>query len=175
MLRTHLLRLPVRCASLASPESHSCIRLVAKRLYTRHPESSTVKGWKYYKSLLQDKPFSHLTSFIILHELTAVIPIASFYYFQSAFDVNIPVPSFILEGTDKFVNWAISSMVDPSSQEGNFDKPLVILRLGTAYGIVKMLMPLRLILSFYLTPWFARAFVEPCTQASRRLLGLVKK
>ena len=42
-------------------------------------------------------------------------------------------------------------------------------RFATAYAITKALLPLRLILSVWTTPWFARISVIPFTNAVRRI------
>ena len=42
-------------------------------------------------------------------------------------------------------------------------------RLATAYAITKALLPLRLILSVWATPWFARVAIVPSTNLIRRI------
>lgn len=42
-------------------------------------------------------------------------------------------------------------------------------RVGTAWAITKALLPLRLVLSVWATPWFARTAVIPITNAVKRV------
>lgn len=48
------------------------------------------------------------------------------------------------------------------------------MRLGTAYAITKALLPLRLMLSLWATPWFARVSVVPVMSRVKRLFGWQK-
>ncbi len=45
-------------------------------------------------------------------------------------------------------------------------------RVATAWAIVKALLPLRIILSVWATPWFARVSVIPLTNFVKRAVGL---
>lgn len=42
-------------------------------------------------------------------------------------------------------------------------------RLGTAYAVVKIAMPVRMAVSIAAAPWFARWAVEPVRDAGRRM------
>jgi len=47
----------------------------------------------------------------------------------------------------------------------------LVVELGTAYAITKALLPLRLVVSVWCTPWFARWTVLPVTGAMKRMFG----
>lgn len=51
----------------------------------------------------------------------------------------------------------------------------VLVEVGAAWAITKALLPLRLVLSVWGTPWFARWFVLPVTGRIGRLFGRGKK
>lgn len=50
----------------------------------------------------------------------------------------------------------------------------VVVELATAYAITKALLPLRLVVSVWATPWFARWSVLPVTNRLGRLFGRKK-
>ncbi len=47
-------------------------------------------------------------------------------------------------------------------------------RLATSYAIVKVLLPVRIILSIWATPWFARNFIIPLNTVGKRFLSSTK-
>lgn len=47
----------------------------------------------------------------------------------------------------------------------------VVVEFATAYAITKMLLPLRIVLSVWATPWFARKTVIPASNLIKRLFG----
>lgn len=50
-----------------------------------------------YLARLQKAPASYLTSFLVLHELTAIVPLPILYYTISTTEIQIPVPEASLE------------------------------------------------------------------------------
>ncbi|KAF7504784.1 hypothetical protein GJ744_001717 [Endocarpon pusillum] len=166
-------------------------------------------------SALHNAPLTHITAFLILHELTAVIPlfglVAAFHYFQW-------LPPFFAEGkwvvvgVEKFGNYfrrkgwidagdkkgaekwvesrdaetaemkrskaRIAQMMDRIRGEQDETKPQrrgifskwwvrgesgtrLVVEFATAYAVVKVLLPLRLVVSVWGSPWFARWTVVP--------------
>ncbi|KAJ3370136.1 hypothetical protein GGF31_004755 [Allomyces arbusculus] len=101
-------------------------------------------GWRKYAVEFKQKPGSHLTgtaakTFLVLHELTAVVPLPIVYYGLTWAGLSVPVPDSLLEESNakirrviKYYGWDI----EPNSQ--------AMVNMVAAYAIVKALMPLRL-------------------------------
>lgn len=116
-------------------------------------------------------PVSHVTAFIILHELTAIVPLVGFWYvlhryhdlFMSA---SLDLPAWAIEKGTK--------VIDKAMADWNFDdyslndKMRFIMEGAYAYVIVKALFPVRLAASLLGMPWFARWFVLPFTKMFSR-------
>ncbi len=166
-------------------------------------------------SALHNAPLTHITAFLILHELTAVVPlfglVGAFHYFQW-------LPPFFAEGkwvvigVEKFGNYfrrkgwidagdkkeaeeliesgdaekvemkkskgRVATIMDRIRGEQDETKPKrkgifskwwirgesgtrLVVEFATAYAVVKMLLPLRLVVSVWGAPWFARWTVVP--------------
>jgi hypothetical protein len=99
--------------------------------------------WKQAKAQFKNSPKTHLTSFLILHEVSALLPIPLVYLGLSSFDVKIPFPSDLL----LVANQKVSKLLD------FFNFPILesdsqtLLHWASAYLLVKSLMPLRIGLS----------------------------
>lgn len=129
---------------------------------------------------LRNAPISHISAFLILHELTAVIPLfglaGAFHYFNWL-PPYISDLKWFKDGTERFGNYARKKgWVKEESRGGRWfgrgeSGVRVIVELATAYAIVKVLLPLRLVLSVWATPWFARWTVLPVVGRVRGLFG----
>ncbi|KAF2725230.1 hypothetical protein K431DRAFT_281180 [Polychaeton citri CBS 116435] len=134
---------------------------------------------------LRTAPFSHITAFLLLHELTAVIPLfglaAGFHYYDW-------LPPYISEGawvrawSEKFGNYLRKK--GWLGEEGKWKykwfgrgegSVRIAVELATAYAITKALLPIRLVISVWLTPSFAKWTVLPLTAFAGRILGMNKK
>lgn len=149
---------------------------------------------------LRKAPVSYVVSFAILHELTAVVPLAAlvagFHYFRW-------LPSYfaegkwIIEGVEKMGRWfrrrgwigeKEEADVEAQTRAGkarmfeeqrdevskvwnkNEGRGRLLVEVATAYAIVKALVPLRLFLSALWAPWFATRVLSPVKRALRGLL-----
>lgn len=142
-------------------------------------ESRLPKFLRRYTVPLRNAPVSHITAFIILHELTAVVPL---FGLAAAFHYTNWLPPYISEGkwisdsTEKIGKWMrkkkwISDDKGGGRWWGRGEKGTrLVVEFATAYAITKVLLPLRLVLSIWGTPWFARLTVLPVT-AKLGLLG----
>ncbi|EEP79033.1 predicted protein [Uncinocarpus reesii 1704] len=153
---------------------------------------------KYTAPLLR-APVMHITSFLILHEITAVVPlfglVGLFHYGgwmpslgngegDSAFD----------EGVRKFGKWlrkrgwvenemTKAEVIDAVEQEeflGSSDVNTnqgmrLILEFATAYAVTKALLPMRIMISAWATPWFAKCVLVPLRRGVGRLFGNSKR
>ncbi|KAL7753067.1 hypothetical protein RI367_001519 [Sorochytrium milnesiophthora] len=79
------------------------------------------------------------TAFLLLHEVTAIVPLPIVYYTLSYTGLQLPIPESILEESNARIARVVKRygwQVEPDSQ--------VMVNLVTTYGIVKALMPVRL-------------------------------
>ncbi|CAF0749722.1 unnamed protein product [Didymodactylos carnosus] len=129
-------------------------------------KTKSVRGWRKYLHLLKDRPASHITAFAILHELTAIgaFPIVYYPLKWSQWGQYIPVPTHYIEEGYRFISRVRQRYGYSSLDPGN----PVLLNLSLTYGIVKLLLPLRIGLSLYLTPAFARLVVLPIVDPCRK-------
>ncbi|KAI5289360.1 hypothetical protein KEM54_004006 [Ascosphaera aggregata] len=173
---------------------------------------------------LQNAPISHALSFLILHELTAVIPL---FGLVGVFEYTGWLPSIsggnnnsnsqreggARDGSDMAVNHddVDGSKADvqmfetwlkrrgwirdeQQGHQGGVDGEEVmegtmalstkgkatgkvhrlVLEFATAYAITKLLLPVRVIVSVWATPWFARSVVVPVRDVLSRMTKVIK-
>lgn len=142
-----------------------------------------------YTTPLFGAPVTHITSFLILHEITAILPL---FGLVGAFHYGNWMPNFASEtgesnafdeGVARFGRWLKKKgWVDEAdvktvaAHEATGEKGLeragvrLVLEFATAYAITKALMPVRLAASVWATPWFARMVFTPTSNLVRRLL-----
>lgn len=144
-----------------------------------------------YTSRLLNAPVTHTTSFLILHEITAVLPViglfAAFHYGSWLPDLS-SVPgeqNAFEESVDKIGRWMkkkgwveesvptdadhVVAAEDSSGPERSGVH--LVLEFATAYAITKALLPVRIAASVWATPWFARTVVGPVGKVAGRLFG----
>ncbi|KAJ5108653.1 hypothetical protein N7456_005328 [Penicillium angulare] len=144
-----------------------------------------------YTTPLLGGPITHITSFLILHELTAIVPlfglVAAFHYGNWMPDLSSGSgeKNAFDEGAARFGRWLRkkgwveeSDVKDVADHEVTASEGYnargragvrLVLEFATAYAITKALLPIRIAGSIWATPWFARAVVNPTTQVARRL------
>lgn len=130
--------------------------------FQSHPILKRVpKFLRSYAKQFINAPFSHLISFLILHEITAIIPLFSLWYFFHNNPSFIPmeIPSWAIDQGAKIIDYALSKITN--WEINSKDKMLIIIEGAYAFSIVKFLLPLRIIVSLSLMPWFARWFIVP--------------
>lgn len=146
-----------------------------------------------YTTPLLGAPVTHVTSFLILHEITAIVPlfglVAAFHYgnwmpeLASGSGENIAFD----EGTARFGRWLRKKgWVDESDVSAVAEHEVtasgattgkewagvrLVLEFATAYAITKALLPVRIAASAWATPWFARVILNPTTKVAKRLIG----
>lgn len=117
-------------------------------------------------------PVSHVTAFLVLHELTAIVPLIGIWYVLHHHHDMIPtvdLPMWALEKATK----VIDKLMERFDFEGYSlqDKAKIIVEGTYAYVIVKALFPVRLGFSLAFMPLFAKWVILPFT----RLFGGKKK
>ncbi|KAL2845977.1 hypothetical protein BJX68DRAFT_128432 [Aspergillus pseudodeflectus] len=143
-----------------------------------------------YTTPLLGAPATHITSFLILHEITAVVPlfglVAAFHYGNWLPDFS--TYSGFEEGTRRFTRWLRKkgwvgedvevedvagglATTEGAVEEGTGEKKGVrlVLEFATAYAVTKALLPVRIMGSVWATPWFARVVIAPVGSGVRRL------
>ena len=141
-------------------------------------------------SALHNAPVTHITAFLLLHEVTAVVPL---FGLAGAFHYYHWLPSYFAEGTwvadgvEKFgryfrrKGWIGAGEQEEAERRAKDGEDLTqiettkglkwwnrgeggmrwVVEFATAYAIVKALLPLRIVVSVWGAPWFARWTVIP--------------
>ncbi|KAK5683016.1 hypothetical protein LTS10_004544 [Elasticomyces elasticus] len=137
-----------------------------------------------YTTPLRNAPVSHISAFLILHELTAIVPLfglAALFHYTNYLPPLISEGKWVAEGTEKFGRYLRRkgwiSQADEDKVEGRSGKWFgrgeggvrIVVELATAYAITKALLPVRLVLSVWGTPWFARWSVLPVSNLMKRM------
>lgn len=119
----------------------------SKRFFSTNPLRG---GYKKYAEQFKNKPGSYLTSFAILHELTAVAPFPVIYYVLDSSSLKIPFDDEYLQEGNKFINKARIyygyKPLDPDNQ--------TMLHLVSTYCIVKVRIHNFFILLYFLIYFF---------------------
>jgi hypothetical protein len=132
---------------------------------------------------LRNAPVSHIVSFLILHELTAVVPLfALFGVFH--YTNYIPIEymtehfgAYVDSGLARFEKYfarkgwfgfdtsalaTASDSEDAAAADGAMDrwrsgdqKYRILVEVALAYAVTKALLPVRIVWSVWATPWFA--------------------
>lgn len=115
-----------------------------------------------------NKPVLNLTSFLILHELSAIVPLVSLWYVFHKYNVTIPldIPQWALDKGTRVIDESMA-LFDFEGWSLN-DKFRLISEGAYAFVVVKFMLPVRLGVSFMMTPWFTRWVIDPVTRAWRR-------
>ncbi|KAK6514013.1 hypothetical protein TWF506_008442 [Arthrobotrys conoides] len=139
----------------SSPPPSRADRIISKLPKYLHP----------YTRPLLSHPASHITSFLILHELTAIIPLFAFFAFFNLTSWNpadLLPKEWIETGYTRFKRYiekkGLEEWVDGRG----------VMDLAIAWAVVKALMPVRVLGSVWAAPWFARKVVIPVVGLVRR-------
>lgn len=121
-----------------------------------------------YTSNFINAPLSHVTAFLILHELTAIVPLVGFWYLFHKYHWMIPMdlPTWAIERGSKIIDSSLERFDFSTYSVG--DKFAIVTEGAYAFVVVKFLLPLRILLSVTLMPSFARWFIIPFTKMWRR-------
>ncbi|KAI7902216.1 uncharacterized protein BX663DRAFT_436209 [Cokeromyces recurvatus] len=143
-----------------------CLRLLSRN--TSHkaatPNSSQQKAssplttsYRKYAQQFKNKPGSYMTSFAILHEVTAIAPFPIIYLLLDNSSIKIPFPDTVISEGNRFVNKVrVHYGYEPLEPDNR-----TMIHLVTTYGIVKALLPVRIAASAAMTPFLAERFIGP--------------
>ncbi|KAL6452338.1 hypothetical protein SBY92_001596 [Candida maltosa Xu316] len=140
--------------------------------FQTHPILKRIpKFLRSYASKFINAPISHLISFVILHEITAIVPLVSLWYFfhQHPNYVPLEIPTWAIDQGAKVIDYVLSKMTD--WEINSKQKMSMIIEGAYAFSIIKFLLPVRIVVSLYLMPWFAKWFVVPISN----IFGNIKK
>ncbi|KKK14508.1 hypothetical protein P175DRAFT_0501676 [Aspergillus ochraceoroseus IBT 24754] len=184
-----------------SSSPSSCLKSSPRRHFTTPPPpSSTAKNpqsrlrqlndrlpsfLRAYTTPLLGAPATHITSFLLLHEITAIVPlfglVAAFHYGNWLPDLT--AKSAFKDGTERVGRWLrkkgwvdeveAGEVVTGTNTDTDTEKTKgvrLVLEFATAYAVTKALLPLRIATSVWATPWFARVILAPIGRGARRLL-----
>ncbi|TPX73711.1 hypothetical protein CcCBS67573_g05024 [Chytriomyces confervae] len=152
----------------------------------------TFRSFQSIREMLRKtSPASHLTSFVVLHELTALLPLPIVYYTLQTTGLRVPVSQDMLdEGTRRIDRIIARYNLGGDGSEGGSPsegrdvglgdsatriRSETIVDMATAYAVVKLLMPVRIAVSLALTPWFARRAVVPARNALSNMWQRIRK
>ncbi|KAK9476747.1 hypothetical protein V1514DRAFT_335829 [Lipomyces japonicus] len=127
--------------------------------------------YRPYAEKLLASPGSYVFSFLLLHEVTAVLPLFGLTWLFQATDWIPPLSDSLLEAGKTFY----ANTVPPEALDGTDASAKLLLRGATAYAIIKAILPLRIIFCVWATPWFARKSVLPIVNGYRLVLSSITK
>ena len=161
--------------------------------------SRTPKFLRPTISALQNAPVTHVTAFLLLHELTAIVPLfglAGAFHYYNWLPPYFAEGAWVVSGVEKFGRYfrrrgwiaaneeeAVEDEVKRGyAQQVEHSKSLKwwnrgeggvrwVVEFATAYAVVKALLPLRILLSVWGAPWFARWTVTPAANAFRKVFA----
>ncbi|KAG6002204.1 hypothetical protein E4U21_003335 [Claviceps maximensis] len=136
-----------------------------------------------YTDGLRNAPVSHIVSFLILHELTAIVPLfllfTLFHYttFVPVAYISAHFGNYLQAGITRFeryfsrkgwfgfqpedVEKDLSNGVDALGKwDSGERKYRILVEVALAYAITKALLPVRIVGSVWATPWFAGVLIK---------------
>jgi hypothetical protein len=185
-------RTPIRAYSTQPPPSQTVSSARIARFNRRLP-----KFLHKYTNALADAPITHITSFLLLHEITAIVPLfglAATFHYTHWLPGWFAEGTWVLQGVERFgkyfrrKGWIRDGEKEEAEREVTGELRMrdrmwssgeggtrVVVEFATAYAITKMLLPLRIIFSVWGTPWFARMAIIPAMGLVKRLFGRGKR
>ncbi|KAF2685193.1 hypothetical protein K458DRAFT_417261 [Lentithecium fluviatile CBS 122367] len=144
-----------------------------------------------YTSALSSAPLTHITSFLILHEITAIVPLfglAATFHYTHWLPPYFAEGTWVLQGVERFgkyfrrKGWIRGEDVGEAEHEVQLRRidhawniseggVRVIVEFATAYAITKVFLPVRIVASVWGTPWFARKAVIPLMGRFKRMFS----
>jgi Hypothetical protein FLILHELTA len=186
-------RVPALTRRFASQQTSNCSSQnpTYQRLVARTP-----RFLRPTLTALHNAPVTHITAFLILHEITAIIPLfglAGAFHYYNWLPPYFAEGAWVTAGVEKFERyfkrkgWISDSeerKIEGEARTGEIEKSRglkwwnrgeggtrLVVEFATAYAVTKSLLPLRLVLSVWGAPWFARWTVVPMGNAVKRILG----
>lgn len=196
----------VRFQSIKASE-HPQVKSPASR-FDRFIAKTPTKFLRSRLQALRSAPLTHITAFLLLHELTAIIPLfglASAFHYYEWLPPYFAEGAWVLKGVTMFGNYfrkkgwidskdaekaaALAKQERAEEVEGPKAKGILdfgkwwnrgeggtrlVIEFATAYAIVKALMPIRIVISIWGAPWFAKWTVIPVQRAFMKRFSVGK-
>ncbi|KAF4544127.1 Mitochondrial seryl-tRNA synthetase protein [Lasiodiplodia theobromae] len=155
-----------------------------------------------YLSPLRSAPLTHVTAFLLLHEITAIVPLvglAATFHYADWLPPYISEGAWVKQGVERFgryfrrKGWIADddAVVREAEDEVDYEEGhrarlrrqagtawtwgeggvRLLVEVATAWAVTKALLPLRLGLSVWATPWFARVALQPVGRGFKRIFG----
>ncbi|KHN95679.1 putative protein family FLILHELTA [Metarhizium album ARSEF 1941] len=142
-----------------------------------------------YTNGLRNAPVSHIVSFLVLHELTAIVPLlalfALFHYttFVPVAYVTAHFGEYVQSGISRFERYfsrkgwfgfapgdmGEDKMDDAMDKwESGEQKYKILVEAALAYAVTKALLPIRIIGCVWATPWFAGVLLRTRRALTRK-------
>ncbi|KAK4169080.1 hypothetical protein QBC43DRAFT_284338 [Cladorrhinum sp. PSN259] len=146
------------------PDSTSLSR--ADRILSRLPGPL-----QKYATRLRGAPGTHVIAFLLLHEITAIVPVfALFGLFH--YTEYVPIQNFgtdVKEGAARMIRYlekkgwlkpsdggVVEGAHEVAEKWESYKDYTVLVEFAAAYAVTKVLLPVRIAVSLWATPWFAR-------------------
>ncbi|CAR23533.1 Mrx11p [Lachancea thermotolerans CBS 6340] len=143
----------------AKDPSNKIYKLISKsKLLTRLSKRPAIGH--YFDKLAETSPVSTISSFLILHEITAIVPLFGLWWVLYSLNLNeqYELPLYFKELLDQCGD-SIEKLVGDRSQ--GFDRNRLVLSGAISYAIVKILYPARVLFSLWAAPYFFKWFLGP--------------
>ncbi|KAI9891214.1 MAG: hypothetical protein M1814_002904 [Vezdaea aestivalis] len=134
---------------------------------------------------LYNAPVTHVTSFVVLHEITAIVPLfglAGAFHYWDWLPPYFSEGKWVHNGMEKFGNYFRKKGWLGEEGRGRWKwwgrgegSVRIVVEFATAYAITKAFLPLRVILSIWATPWFAKTATVPIGRWVKRLLTKIPR
>ncbi|CUS24411.1 LAQU0S16e01112g1_1 [Lachancea quebecensis] len=154
-------------ASRVQDPSNKIYKLISKsKLLTRLSKNPTIGH--YFDKLAETSPVSTISSFLILHEITAIVPLFGFWWMLYSLNLNeqYELPLYFKELLDQCGD-SIEKLVGEHSR--GFDRNRLVLSGAISYAIVKVLYPVRVLFSIWAAPYFFKWFLSPFKKLGKLL------
>ena len=129
---------------------------------------------------LRHAPVTHITAFFVLHEITAIAPLIALvgtFHYTNWLPPYVSEWGWAHEGMKKYGNYMRKKgWISDENKKGRWwgrseGGVKIVVEIATAYAITKALLPLRLVLSVWGAPWFARVAIVPMSSRFWRLFS----
>ncbi|SCU95345.1 LANO_0E10088g1_1 [Lachancea nothofagi CBS 11611] len=140
-------------------------KFIAKsRLLTKLSKKPRFRA--YFDKLSQTNPVSTITSFLILHEITAIVPLFTLWWalYTLNLDDQYDLPVYFKDLLDRCGD-SIEKLVGDHCQ--GFDRNRLVLSGAVSYAIVKVLYPARVLVSLWAAPFFFKWLLNPFQRLAR--------
>lgn len=143
------------------------IRKISDFLVTKKKKWK-IKKFEEYLLEIRKKPVSYVTTFLILHEITAIVPLFFFWYIFYKVDKfeTLGLNEYVLEYGKKTIEKLVNEkyLNGVSAHEGS----KIILSGSYSYLLTKILIPFRIVFSVKITPFIVNKIVDPIIKAFKK-------